>query len=115
MVAMSSRSHEEPATPINSICTEWELDQGIAYRVVYTPDRFPAGCKAGVHISAIQVKDGSFETSAEVPHIYLDCHPDSGLTITNARALALILTESAAQLESWIEMFGAVPDPGDDR
>lgn len=115
MVAMSSRSHEEPATPIGSICTEWELDQGIAYRVVYTPDRFPAGCTAGVHISAIQVKNGSFETSAEVPHIYLDCHPDSGLTITNARALALILTESAAQLESWIEMFGAVTDPGDDR
>lgn len=100
MVAMSSRSHEEPATPIGSLCTEWELDQGIASRVVYTPDRFPAGCTAGVRISAIQVEDGSFETAADVPHIYLEVHPDSGLTIENARALALVLTESAAQLES---------------
>ena len=97
------------------LCTEWELDQGIASRVVYTPDRFPAGCTAGVRISAIQVEDGSFETAADVPHIYLEFHPDSGLTIENARALALVLTESAAQLESWIEMFGAVTDPGADR
>lgn len=80
-MATSSRSHKEPATPIGSICTEWELDQGVASRVVYTPERFPAGCMAGVRISAIQVVDGSFETAAEVPHIYLDCHPDSGLTI----------------------------------
>jgi len=35
--------------------------------------------------------------------------------IENARALTLILTESAAQLESWIEMFGAVADPGAER
>ena len=115
MVAMSSRSCEEPPTPIGSLCSEWELDQGIASRVVYTPDRFPAGCTAGVRISAIQVEDGSFETAADVPHIYLEFHPDSGLTIENARALALVLTESAAQLESWIEMFGAVADPGVER
>lgn len=114
-MAMSSRSCEDPATPIGSLCTEWEFDQGIASRVVYTPDRFPAGCTAGVRVSAIQVEDGSFQTAAEVPHIYLDCHPDSGLTIENAGALALILTESAAQLESWIEMFGAVADPGAER
>ncbi|WP_370501329.1 hypothetical protein NWT09_15665 [Mycolicibacterium sp. jd] len=91
------------------------MDQGVASRVVYTPDRFAAECTAGVRISAVQVEDGSFETASEIPHIYLDCHPDSGLTIENARALALILTESAAQLESWIEMFGAVTDPRDDR
>jgi len=84
-------------------------------RVVYTPERFPAGCTAGVRISAIQVEDGSFETAAKAPHVYLDGHPDSGLTIEYARALALILTESAAQLESWIEMLGAVADPGADR
>ncbi len=84
-------------------------------RRLHTRNRFPAGCTAGVRISAVQVEDGSFETAAEVPHIILDCHPDSGLTIENARALALILTESAAQLESWIEMFGAVADPGAER
>ena len=107
MAAMSSRSHEEPATPIGSLCTEWELDQGIASRVVYTPDRFPAGCTAGVRIIAIQVEDGSFETAADVPAIYLEFHPDSGLTIENARALALVLTESAAQLESPISLCHA--------
>lgn len=115
MVAMSRRSCEEPASPVGSLCTEWELDQGVASRVVYTPDRFPAGCTVGVRISAIQVEDGSFETAADAPHIYLEFHPDSGLTIENARALALVLTESAAQLESWIEMFGAVADPGAER
>ncbi|MDZ4292412.1 MAG: hypothetical protein U1C47_10855, partial [Hydrogenophaga sp.] len=69
------------------------MDQGIASRVVYTRDRFPSGCTVGFRISAIQFEDGSFETAAEVPHLYLVCHPDSGLTIENARALALILAE----------------------
>lgn len=114
-MAQSARSCEKPATPTGSLCTEWEVDQGIASRVVYKPERHPVGCTACVHISAIQVEDGSFETAHEAPHIYLDCHPDSGLTIENARALAPILIESAAQLEGWIEIFGAVTNPGANR
>ena len=110
-MAPSGRSCEMPATPTGSIGTEWEVDQGVASRVVYTPDRYPDGCTVGVHVSAIQFEDGSFDTGAEIPGIYVDCHPDSGLTTEQARSLAQMLIASASQLESWIEIFGTNTDP----
>jgi hypothetical protein len=110
IVTRSGRSCEKPATPTGSIGTEWEVDQGVASRIVYTPDRYIDGFPAGVHISAIQFEDGSFDTDAEIPEIYVDCHPDSGLTTEQARSLALMLFESASQLEGWIEAFGDATD-----
>lgn len=103
-----------PSTPTGSIGTEWEVDQGVASRVVYTPDRYPDGCTARVHISAIQFEDGRFDTDADIPGIYVDCHPDSGLTTVQARSLALMIIESASQLEGWIEAFGDVTDQSAD-
>lgn len=47
--------------------------------------------------------------------MYVDCHPEPAIATEHTHALAPILTEPAAQLESWIEMFDADTEPGADR
>ncbi|BBY60966.1 hypothetical protein MSAR_41020 [Mycolicibacterium sarraceniae] len=69
-----------PATPAGAIGTEWEVDQGIASRIVYNRDRYVDGRAVGVRISAIQYENGYFDTVSDPPRVFLDCIPDCGLT-----------------------------------
>lgn len=114
-MAPTKQSCETPSTPTGSVGTGWEEDQGIVSRVVYSHDRYPDGCTAGVHVSAIQLIDGRIDTTSEAPGIYIECNPYSGLTISQARSLAVMLVESASQLESWIETFGSAAEQSEDR
>lgn len=114
-MALPEQSCETPPTPTGSVGFGWEEDQGVVSRVVYTHDRHPDGCTAGVHISAIQLIDGRIDTASEAPGIYIECDPYSGITISQARSLAVMLVESASQLESWIETFGSAAEQSADR
>lgn len=114
-MAPTEQSCETPPTPTGAEGSEWDEDQGSVSRVVYTRDRYPDGCTAGVHISAIQLIDGRIDTASEAPGIYIECNPYSGLTISQARSLAVMLVESASQLESWIETFGSAGEQSEDR
>jgi hypothetical protein len=81
---------------------DWQPDEPQPYRVVIGPDRTVTDHKLRVSTNVVQLADGSIDDGAiEAPHVYVlgeDCGP---LNSDQARELASVLMEAAAEVDGW--------------
>lgn len=87
--------------PAGTTADTWQPEN---YRIVYGPRRsLPSREDFTVTTTAVQHGDGRIDDGSplEPPHVYLD-HPDRGLTAGQARALAALLLDAAAEIDGWL-------------
>jgi hypothetical protein len=83
-------------------CTEWEFDAGVRSRIVYSGDRTIDGHTFSAHISVIQHEDGLIESAVAAPNVFAPNLFSEGLTSSQSRALAALLTQVAEEADRWI-------------
>jgi hypothetical protein len=90
-----------PDAPIGTTADTWQPEN---YRVVFGPPRsLPSREDFTVTTTAIQLRDGTIDDGEiiEPPHVYLDANSDKGLTVGQARRLAVMLMDAADEIEGW--------------
>lgn len=88
--------------PGTEFACPWEGDP--AYRTVFGVDRGVTDSTARVYIAAIQLADGSLDDgSIEAPGLYVCDGERDGLHLNSdqARELASVLLQAAAELDGW--------------
>lgn len=80
---------------------DWESDGDRRYRMIFGPNHAFTDCEVALCTDAIQLDDGSIDTTGHwgTPRIYVDA--DNGLDSDQARELASALLETADQLDGW--------------
>jgi hypothetical protein len=82
----------------------WQDDVPQPYRIVLGADRTVTDHKLRVSTSALQWADGSVDDGRiEPPHIYVEDLNEGNLPNRDqARALAAVLLEAAAEVDGWV-------------
>ena len=94
---MTTTSPPPPAG--TTAVTDWEPDGRRQFRIIRSSKRHLDGCV--VSATAVQLDDGSIDQgdAIEPPKVWVDT--DGGLTVDQARALAAVLLEVAAEVDGW--------------
>jgi hypothetical protein len=102
----ATNPHPDVALPdgAHTLAT-WEDDDPQPYRVIEGADRKITDHRLTVSPSAVQWADGSVDDGRiEGPHIYVfNLGEGDPLNSDQARELAAVLLETAAQLDGWVQ------------
>jgi hypothetical protein len=98
--------HDVPPVPLPPwarLVDDWQDDDHQPYRVVLGADRKVTDHALTVSPSAVQWADGTIDNGKiEPPHIFvLNLGESDPLNSDQARELAAVLLEAAAQLDGW--------------
>lgn len=98
---MTTTTTPDVPTPPGAEPDNWWDDDPQDFRVLYGVSRGVDDHKLIVQTSALQYRDGSINTSDDPPRVSVDIHYDSGLSSSQARELASVLLEAAAEVDGW--------------
>jgi len=100
MTATTTNPYRHVPLPVGAVFGDvWEGDD--PERVIMGPNRGVTDSDAIVWTTTIQRADGGISLEPEPPHIHIQTIWEDGLNSDQARELAAVLLEAAAEMDGW--------------